>query len=200
MKKALIALCLVVPATAMAKDFSYNYAEASYAYIESDGGDDGDGANVTLGWSPGEHVYTKLGGNWAMVDGGPVDAYLVGLTVGGFAKIHECADIYAGVIGAYAEYKDFPPETDDVDGYGIGGEIGVRGWLGDYVEVDVSGTYLDLRSGDLDEFRVDTRADEFTGAVKFRFYPVERFSLGLGYAYALDDETDIFTASARFDF
>ena len=198
MKKMIIGLCLIAPAAAMATDFSYNYIEAGYAYADGDRDVEGDGYAATVGWSPGENVYTRLGAEYTTIDDSPLEGYGVNLAIGGYAPLSESIDVYLGILGGWLEITDIP-FSSDLDGYSAGGEIGMRAWLlPKTIELDLSGTYLDIVGGDLDD--IDADSDDFIGAVDVRVYPIECLSIGVGYARAFDAETDTYSVALRYDF
>ena len=83
MKKSLLAICLVLPAAAMAQDFSYAYIEGAYTQGEYDDLNvESDGAALTLSLQPTQMIYTKLNVVYGEVDDSSVDIRSGAITVG----------------------------------------------------------------------------------------------------------------------
>ena len=200
MKKVILGICLTLPLAAMAQDFSYDYVQLGYANSEIDSIDadvDVDSYGLGGGWAPTANSYTRIDLAYSEMDNTPLDGRDYSVTVGGRTSLTDCIDMYLGVIGAYSRVSDVP-NSSDLDAYGLGAEIGMRSWLFPQLELDVKGTYLDLYSGDLDDAGVDT--DDFTASIGARFYATPVFSIGGGYSYAVDSETETLSAGVRYDF
>jgi hypothetical protein len=104
---------------------------------------------------------------------------------------------YLGALGAYSRYSGVGFDSD-LDGSGLGAEIGLRTRLFSVVEIEANGTFLDLYWGDIDDYTGDT--NDFTGTLSARVRATHRLSLGGGYAYAFDSETETLSASIRYDY
>lgn len=209
MKKSLLAICIAaLPVAAIAQDFSYAYIDGAYTHSELDDFDaDGDGASLTLSLQPTQMIYTKLNLNYTEVDDTPVDIRGGSLTVGARTQIADCVDLYGGVLAAYKDFDDVPSfnppgNGHDVDGSGLGAEIGVRAWLNPKIELEANGNYTDLFEGDIDDRSKDLGqdADEFTASLNARFYATRTFSIGAGYSYAFNNEIDTYSVGVRYDF
>ncbi|MBP8925139.1 MAG: outer membrane beta-barrel protein [Pseudomonadales bacterium] len=199
MKKVILGICLTLPMAAMAQEFSYDYVQLDYANSEIDAGrSDVDVEKIALigGWAPTANSYTRLDLAYSELDNSPIDGRDYALTVGGRTSLTDCIDMYLGVTAAYKRFSDVPGSSD-LDGYGLGAEIGMRSWLFPQLEVDVRGSYLDLYSGDLDD-AIDT--SDFTASIGARFYATPVFSIGAGYSYAVDAELNTLSAGLRYDF
>lgn len=208
MKKSLLAICLILPATAMAQDFSYAYIEGAYTQGEYDDFDvDTDGVALTLSLQPTQMIYTKLKMVYDEVDDSSIDIRSGAITVGARTQIADCVDLYGGVLAAYKDFEDVPSTLRggnryDIDGSGLGAEVGVRAWLNPKFEVEANGNYTDLFSGDLDDSskNIGYETDEFTASLSARFYPTRTFSVGAGYSYAFNNEIDTWSLGVRYDF
>lgn len=197
MKNILMGLCLTVPAAVMAGDFSYDYVAAGYANVQGDGDLEADFYGLQLAWSPVQAIYTRFGAAYGEVEDSPLEENDLSATLGGYVSLTDNVDIYVGGTAAWSEVQDVPLRGD-VDGYGLGAEVGIRAWLFPQLELDLRGAYLDLFEGDFDDAGVDT--DDFTAAFAVRVYPMQQFSIGGGYGYAFDAETDTYTVDLRYDF
>lgn len=201
MKKVILGICLTLPMAAMAQEFSYNYVQLGYANseIDADHSSDVDVDSYALGagWAPTANSYTRLDLAYSELDNTAIDGRDYALTVGGRTSLTDRIDMYLGVTAAYERFSDLPGSSD-LDSYGLGAEIGMRSWLFPKLELDVKGSYLDLYSGDLDDAGFDT--SDFTASIAARFYATPVFSIGAGYAYAVDAETNTLSAAVRYDF
>jgi hypothetical protein len=205
MKKLLLGICLALPVAAMAQDFSYAYIDGSYGETEADDSGEFDlefeNYDVTLGLQPTERIYTKLGGRWSELDGYSADDVAVFGAVGGRWQLADCVDFYVGGLAAYEELKDLPLGIDDVDGYGLGAELGLRAWLFPQLEVEANGKYVDLFEGDIDELGGDQ--DYTSAGLTARIHATRQFSITAGYSYDFDrlgDDLETWSVGARYDF
>ena len=200
MKHAILGLFLALPLAAAAQDFSYDYVEGGYGHAESDDNRasiDYDAAALALGWAPAEHVYTRFGASYADVDDSQLDIRALSATVGGRVPLGGNLDLYAGALAAYQRYSDVGFDSD-LDGSGLGAEIGLRSRLFPQLELEVNGTFLDLLWGDIDDYTGDT--NDFTGTLAARFYATPALSIGGAWSYAFDSETETLSGALRYDF
>lgn len=195
-KKALLGICLALPVAAMAQEFSYDYIEAGYSWDDGDGFEaDSIGANI--GWAPTANTYTRFGAGYTEIDDSPIDGGGLSAAVGGRWALNDYVDFYGGLLAAWERVSDTPFDND-IDGYGLGAELGLRARLFPQFEVGARGTYLDLSGGDLEDYVSDT--DDFTVDVNALLHVTPTFAIGAGYAYAIDAETDTVTVGVRYNF
>ena len=200
MKKVLLGICLSLPLSALAQGFSYDYVEGVYAQSESDDNNasiDFDTGALGFGWAPTQDMYTKFGASYSDVDDSPMDQRSLSAAVGGRLALQDNIDLYLGGLVAYQRISDVGFDSD-LDGTGLGAEIGLRAWLFPGVELEANGTFLDYYWGDIDDLSGDT--NDFTAGLGARFYPTPRLSIGAGYAYAFDAETETLSAGVRYDY
>jgi len=211
---ALLGVCLALPVAATARDFSYDYIEGLYisteyednsVFGESLSDAESEGGFINLGLSITPRIYSKLGVGYAAVEDSGIDIAAVTGVVGTHFPLADCFDFYVGAQAAWGRASDlkFPPPNvadnrDDVDGYGLGAEFGVRSWLADAFEVEVNGTYTNLFAGEIDDVSSDT--DDFTATLSARVYPTRQFSIGAGYSYAFGNEIKSWMLGVRYDF
>lgn len=84
----------------------------------------------------------------------------------------------------------------DLDGSGLGAEIGIRSWLFPRLEIEANGTFLDPLRGDYDDPGGDT--NDFTAGISARLHASPRLSLSGGWSCAFDAETETLSLGARY--
>jgi hypothetical protein len=197
MKKVLIGICLAMPVAAMAQDFSYDFVEGAYVSSSADDDFDSEGGAFAAGWSPMENVYTRFGAAYHTVDDSSIDLLGASATVGGYSSLTDSVDFYLGASAIWQRASDIP-FTRDLDGYGLGAELGLRAWLFPQLEIDAGVSYFDLFEGDYDDLGADT--NDFAAGLTARFYVTPVVSLNAGYSYAFDAESDTWSLGARYNF
>jgi len=173
-------LLAVAPLAAMADDMSYSYVDAGYAETDIDGlGPSADG--FALRGSIG------FGGNWlAFVEYADqsvqnVDLETIAVGLGGHYGIANGVDL-VGHLG----YFEVDVGAFDDDGYLF--DLGVRGQIGDAVELEGGARYTDLSDGG------DDTALFFGG----RFHFNETWALGAEYRTGDDSSTILAYVRASF--
>ena len=214
MQIAFLGFLLALSTAATAQEISYEYIEGLYAHSEYDDNSvwgesledaESEGGYINLSVAPPEQMYTKFGLGYNAVEDTGIDIVSGTAAVGMHMPMDDCVDLYFGILGAYGRASDlnFPPpnvadSTDDVDGYGLGAEVGVRARAGANFEFEVNGTYVNLFGGDVDDASDDT--DDFNATATVRFYPVQQFSVSAGYGYAFGNEVGTYLLGVRYDF
>jgi hypothetical protein len=169
--------------TAAAEGFSYNLIEGSYSTGDV-GPTDVDGFGIKGSWAlaPSIFVFGGLQNLDAEGPGGSLDSLNLG--VGMNWALSDNADLFGGV--SYERLDAGPAES------GFGVQAGVRGRVGNNLELNASVKYADV--GDF--------GDSFTYGVGGRWYFTPNFAVGLDYNRLDFDgaDGDLFSFALRYDF
>ena len=169
--KKLLGLVLVLFAfPVFAADLNYNFVQAGYQKVDiDDASEDADGFVVSGSFEVGENVFISAGYSQLEWDEFGISAELDTLSIGvGYhVGISDTVDFYGALsaIRADASVSGFGSVDDD----GFGATIGLRGMVGDNVELTGSLGYSDI--GDFGDGTV------IGGGVLYNF--TENFSVGL---------------------
>lgn len=150
LRKTSILGLLLFAMPVFAADISYNYVEAGYQKIDIDddlsGGfdTDGDGFGIAGSFELNENWFMNASYSDASFDFG-ID--LTQLSIGGgyHAPLTDSSDFFATLSWVRAEVSADGFGSADEDGYAA--EIGVRGMIGERVELNGSIGYVDLGDG-----------------------------------------------------
>ncbi len=195
MYKKLFGLFAILCATsATAGDLSYNIIQLGYERINFDETvpgiePDGDGFGVGGSFEIGENWFVGASYSKLNVDYGfGLDVDVDGLSVGfGFhTSITQNADFFATLEYLRAEISESPIGRIKDDGYGA--SVGVRGLVGESVELQGSVGYADLGDG--------ADGASVGGSALYRFTP----NFGVGLGVGLDEDTTSYGLFARFYF
>lgn len=168
--------------TAAAEGFSYSFMEGSYGFADLEGVDgDGFGINGSTELAPSIHIFSGLQ-NLSFDNGADLDTMNIG--VGLNWSLSDNADVVGGL--SYERADVGPSES----GYGL--SAGLRGRVGDYVELDAGIKYADI--GDL--------GDSFTYTAGGRWYFTRNFAVGAHFNKLDLDGADgeAWVVSLRYDF
>ena len=195
MFKKILGLSLIVfAAPALAGDLNYNFVQLGYQKVDLDddffdSSIDGDGYGISGSFEVGESWFITAGYSKLEFDtdfGFNVDLDQLGIGVGWHTDMSENADFFATLSYVQAEASASGFESEDEDGFGM--TVGIRGMLGEKVELEGSIGYVDLGdAGDGTSFGV-------SGLYNF----TETFALGL--FVETDDDVTGYGIGARFYF
>ena len=174
----------VAPLAAMAEDMSYSYVDAAYVDTDVDGASSADGFGLrgSVGFAENYFVF----GEYTDQSAGGADLTTYGVGLGGHYGIAENLDLVGRLGWIKAEIDaGFFGEADD-DGYLL--DFGLRGRVGDAVELEGGVRYTDFSEG-----------GDSTGLfVGGRFHFNETWALGAEYQDG--DETSTLLAYVRASF
>jgi hypothetical protein len=175
------------PMDPCATPISYNNIELLYAYTDFDGGgDDGNGIQLNLEYSPAPNFFLTLGGEWTNTDFG--DAWLAHGGIGGYVAL--TPNIHLAADGG-ALWGDF----DEDDDFTSGGDDDSDDW-GWYVRPHLRGKWgcLTIHAGA--EYQDIFDQEEWSGFAKLYYQINPAWDLTAGVRFA-EDETQV-TAGVRF--
>lgn len=170
--------------TAAAEGFSYSFIEGSYAFADVEGVDgDGFGIKGSTELAPSIHVFSGLQ-NLGLDNGADIDTLNIG--VGLNWSLSDNADVVGGL--SYERMDVGPSES----GFGVSG--GLRGRVGDYLELNAGVKYSDI--GDF--------GDTFTYTAGARWYFTPNFAVGADFNKIdlgdFDADGEAWVISLRYDF
>ena len=184
MKRLLIASLLVLGSTTtFAEDFSYTYLNASYANIDLDGIDTGDGFGIAGSFAVADNWHVFAGYQGAGFDF-DVDATTLNAGVGYNTPVSESIDVVARLSYIYAEV-DTPLGSTDDSGYGFG--VGLRAMAGESFELN----------GAIEYAEIDGSGDTAIGG-GFLYNFTENFAAGASGSWS--DDASTYAISGRFYF
>ena len=185
MKKLLGIVLVLFAVPAFAADLSYNYVELGYQRIELD--DDfvdveGDGFGIAGSFEVGDNWFVAAGYSQADFDFG-IDYDELAVGFGYHVGISDNADFYGSLswVRAEASFDGFSADED-----GVGATIGLRGMVGDNVELSGHVGYVDL--GD---------DSDSTSVGASLLYNVTE-SVGLGLFFDVEEDVIYYGAGVRF--
>ncbi len=165
-----------LPLASHAKDMSYSYVELGWLQTDIEGvsgNPDGFGLRGSIGFA--EHYFGFAEYSNQSLSGADLDLITVGL--GGRYGLSDNMDL-VGRAGWFKVDASGPGGSFDDDGYLV--SAGVRGQVGDSVELEGSVIYTDVGGSGGDDTAV---------AVGGRYYFTENFALGAEYQHASDSST-----------
>ena len=177
-------LLAAAPLAALAEDMSYSYVDLAYVDTDIDGVGpslDGFGLRGSIGFAQNWFAFGEFAAQ--SVSGVDLDTYTVGL--GGHYGLVENLDLVGRLGWTKVEISSGPIDVDD-DGYLV--DAGLRGRVGDAVELEGGVRYTDF--GD--------RGDSTGLFVGGRFHFNETWALGAEYQDG--DETSTILAYVRASF
>ena len=136
-------LLAAAPLAALAEDMSYSYVDLAYVDTDVDGVGpslDGFGLRGSVGFAPNWFAFGEFAAQ--SVSGVDLDTYTVGL--GGLYGLAENIDLFDRLGWTKVEISSGPIDVDD-DGYLVDG--GLRGRIGDAVELEGGARYTDFSDG-----------------------------------------------------
>lgn len=169
-----------------AEGFSYNLLEASYSNVELDGTSaDGD----VLGIGGSVEFTQNFFGFASLADGNydaGVDTFQTTLGLGYALPLNTNLDLVVGA--SYERYKVKAPVlgSDTENGYGL--NLGLRGRVGEQLELNGGLKYIDLGGG----------ADDTTFNVGARYYFTPAFAAGVDVS--TNDDGTTYGLAVRYDF
>jgi len=172
------------PLAALAEDMSYSYVDLAYVDTEIDGVGpslDGFGLRGSAGFSQNWFAFGEFAAQSA--NGVDLDTYAVGL--GGHYRLADNLDLVGRLGWTKVEISSGPFDADD-DGYLV--DLGLRGRVGDAVELEGGARYTDFSDGG------DATSLFFGG----RFHFNETWALGAEYQDG--DDTSSILAYVRASF
>lgn len=195
-KRVILAACLVMPASVMAADFSYDYIDLNYAYTDFDDLDtDAEGGTVGFSWSPGDGLF--IGGAYGRqeTDDYDIDVDSGTLGVGAYFPLNDSINLDFTVAAAY-QGLDTP--VGDFDSYGASAGLHLRAWLAPRFELFTGVNYVNLFSGDIPDD--DDYVDDWAVNAGLRVYLLDQISISASYGYQFDSEAELIQAGVRFNF
>jgi hypothetical protein len=177
-------LLAVAPLAALAEDMSYSFVDLAYVDTEVDGVGpslDGFGLRGSVGFAENWFAFGEFAAQ--SVSGVDLDTYAVG--IGGHYRLAESLDLVGRLGWTKVEVSSGPFDVDD-DGYLV--DLGLRGRVGDAVELEGGARYTDFSDGG------DATSLFFGG----RFHFNETWALGAEYQDG--DDTSSILAYVRASF
>ncbi|HKX59953.1 MAG TPA: outer membrane beta-barrel protein [Steroidobacteraceae bacterium] len=172
------------PLAALAEDMSYSYIDLAYVDTDIDGVGpslDGFGLRGSIGFAENWFAFGEFAAQ--SVSGVDLDTYTVGL--GGHYGVADNLDLFGRLGWTKVEISSGPIDIDD-DGYLI--DAGLRGRVGDAVELEGGVRYTDFSDG-----------GDATGLfVGGRFHFNETWALGAEYQDGDDASTILAYVRASF--
>lgn len=191
LKNILGASLFVLAAPALAGDLSYNFVEVGYQKVDLDEDPlpgvsvDGDGYGIGGAFEVGESWFITAGYSKVEFDFN-IDLDQLGLGVGYHVDVSPNADFFATLSYVRAEASVSGFESVDEDGFGA--TIGIRGMVGEKVELSGSIGYVDLGDG----------GDGTSFGVAALYNVTDAIALGLNIE--TDDDVTGYGIGARFYF
>ncbi|MEE4163752.1 MAG: outer membrane beta-barrel protein [Woeseiaceae bacterium] len=181
---SLLAVLLSFTAAATADDFSYNWLQAGYGWIEFDDIDvDGDGLGIGGSFEINDEFF--IFGNYAQADlDFGIDTTSWNAGFGYNTALTDVVDLFATVSYEYVDIDVPAFGSQDENGFGVG--VGMRFWAMDGLELNGSINYVDV--GD------DDTALNLGGLYSF----TPRFALGLATSFS--DDVSSYQVFGRFYF
>jgi hypothetical protein len=171
--------------TAIAADgLSYNLLEGGYGYADLDHtSNHGDEFSVSGSWGLGERFFAF--GHVAALD--VSDLNMTGLTLGAgwHTAISSSIDLVAGV-----SFELLDPEGGGGSETGYGSMVGLRGKVGDKLEIAAGVKHVDLGHG----------FDGVVFSAGSRYYLTDAFAAGLDISVDKDADATTFGFKVRYDF
>lgn len=187
MRRSIVVFSLLLMSSwAFADDFNYTYLQLSYGTVDLDNVSiDGNGLGLDGSFGLTENLNIVGGYQTADFDSlADADQWSIGLGV--HAPITEMFDIVAAV--SYVDVSVGAPGVPSVGDNGFGITAGGRFSLTSLVEINAGLSYVDLSDSG--------NNTGFEGGVLFNL--TDNFSLGLSGSW--DDDTSVYSASARLYF
>ncbi len=192
-------LLATAPFLAHADDMSYRYFQLGYMETDLDGtgvDDDLDGfaTRGSIGFAENFFVFTEYQNQSVegTVDGTDVDVALKQLVIGlgGHYGLSENLDLVgrAGYVDVTLDIDGLGVESPDESGYMLGG--GLRGRIGEHVEIEAQAVYYDLGEG--------SAYDDVGGELLARYHINKQWALAFEYQNLGDVSTIM--GGVRFSF
>lgn len=191
LNKILGASLFLLAAPALAGDLSYNFVEVGYQKVDLDEDPlpgvsvDGDGFGIGGAFEVGESWFITAGYSRVEFDFG-IDFDQLGIGAGYHVDVSQNADFFATLSFVRVEASASGFESADEDGFGA--TIGIRGMVGEKVELSGAIGYVDLGDGG------DGTSFGVAGLYNF----TNAFALGLNIE--TDDDFTSYGIGARFYF
>jgi hypothetical protein len=172
-----------VPLAALAEDMSYSYVDLAYVDTDIDGAPSADGFGLRGAVDFAENFFVF--GEYSDQSGGGLDLTSYAVGFGGHYGVAENVDVVGRIGWAQVEVDSGPFNADD-DAYLI--DLGLRGRIGDAVELEGGARYTDFSDG-----------GDSTGLfVGGRFHFNETWALGAEYQDGDDSSTILAYVRASF--
>lgn len=172
------------PLAAMADDMSYSFVDAGYVSTDIDNAPTADGFGVRGSAGFGENWFVTANYTGQSVQG--VDLTTYGVGFGGHYGLTEALDLVGSIGYIKAEVDAGGGLNADDDGYSV--NLGLRGRVGDAVELEGGVNYVDFSDG----------GDDTGLYVGGRFHFNETWALGAEYQSGDDVSTILAYVRASF--